>query len=862
MSFFFSELKRSGTPEKKLPKHIPIKLMNEMRCSVCDLDKAPIRTPKMQPEGNGEDSVYVLGTSPTIEEDSRGKVFSSKSARFMESMIPRDMTDVRFNNIVRCHTAKESTAQVECCRQHIVEDIEETKPRIIVGMGSAPLNWATGLSNVNNWRGRMIAVRIGNHTCWYYPVFDPEYVLQQDRGFGKSEFEKTLAYDWQNIQQLLTTAPKPKVYTGDYDAGVEIITGHNGRQDLNKLEDFLNWAVQQPSVGLDIETIGLRPYANTSKIITCSIGTFDRSAAFSVDHPDGWAGEGMRKKVWGMLIDYLLQSHKKVAHNLQFELEWFCYFIDKKIAYTTEWADTLLLAHTLDERKGTLSLDDQCRQNFGFYLKQQSNVDPAFIMEYALPDVLRYNAMDSKWTHLLEATLSPMVMADKKYQYEYERKLRLAPALVMAQMKGVSVDKEYAEQINKELDAELHRIEEDISNCPEVTRYKGRFGAFSPASSKHVITLMKDVCHRSEVYVDDNKTTSNEDALTKIPADEVPSAPLILEHRAVSKLRSTYVLPVIENKIVCDDHLIHTQYNSTVAETGRLSSEDPNMQNFPKRKHKKIRGMIVPVSGGYFLPFDYGQLEARVIAWASEDESLVRALWTGYDIHGYWADRIMQAYGPVFDRIIAEYHIDINNDDVNKKVRKSFRDEVKNGWVFPQFFGSATRSCANTLKIPDDIAEDLGEEFWAEFKGVKRWQERVLKTYDRKLYVETMNGRKRRGALSKNQIINHPIQGSAADFVEDAMCEMTEYALDTGKDIFQPVLNIHDDLTFDFPMMRGGEYDKQAFDEIVRIMCRHRFSYVNVPVVVEAAIGRNWYETKEIAVYRSDELFNLRNPYA
>ena len=869
MSFFFNQVRNSQTKKTSPKVHIPISTMQQMGCKACPLNTAAgLKHPKMQAEGEEVPDVYILGSMPTETDDEFGRPFSGKNGRTVNSVLSNKLT-ARYFHTIRCHATNKETpglSETECCRNYIVEDIEQAKPKVIIGTGGVPLSWATGLNNITNWRGKPCVVKIGNHTCWYYPVYEPEFVHRKTGSYSKSEFELVFQNDFDCIEELVNKKP-PMVYTGDYDAGIVTVTGNAGRNDLKRLEDAFNFLVKLPKAGLDLETNSkLRPYDTDAKIITCAVGNFESTVAFALDHPDGWP-EHMRREVWGLFIDYLLQSNMKIAHNLGFELEWLCYKIDKQLAYITEWADTMMMSHTLDERKGVQNLDDNIKQHFGFFLKAQSAVDVKRIMEFPLHDernkrrsVLVYNGMDSKWTDKLHSVLNPVIIANKKFVFEYERKLRLEPTLVLTQLSGVEVDMEYAKKMQQELNTNLLRLEKEIRSTPEVRQYERRFGTFNITSPEHVVKMMKSVCHREEVLKADGGSTSDEGALSRIPASEVPSAHLILEHRGVSKLSSTYIEPIVSRQIVFSDGMIHTRYNSMVAETGRLSSDEPNLQNFPKRKHKEIRGVITAGSG-YFFPADYGQLEARVVAWCSEDEALVRALWTGFDIHGHWTDKLLRDYPLVKDRIIVDYNVDMKGD-VDKIIRKSLREEMKNGWVFPQFFGASTRSCAENLKIPESIAEEMGLEFWGEFTGVKKWQDRLMKFYEKHLYVETLGGRRRRGAMTKNQIINHPVQGSALDLVADAMCEVTEYAVMTEQSDYQPRLNVHDDLTFRFPDSHDEDRMMTQIEQIARIMCRHRFKYINVPVVVEISMGRDWYNQKSLGIYRSNELFKMENPYA
>jgi DNA polymerase-1 len=369
---------------------------------------------------------------------------------------------------------------------------------------------------------------------------------------------------------------------------------------------------------------------------------------------------------------------------------------------------------------------------------------------------------------------------------------------------------------------------------------------------------MKNICQRDEIRVEDPRSlairwTTDEEALSKIPVKEVPSAPLILEHRGVSKLKGTYVEPILNRKIVCGDGLVRAKYSSVRTVTTRLAAEDPNLQNWPKRKHKEIRGIIAAEDGDQMCALDYGQIEFRVVGMASGDQNIVRACWTGYDVHKFWAERMVAIYPSIKDWIVDEFEV-----DWDEKGLKTLRQEAKNKWVFPQLFGASTRSCAEQLHLPDYVAEDLGAEFWDEFRDAKEWQESLLKSYEKNLYVETLGGHRRRGPMSKQEIINMPIQGTAAEIVTTGMIYLTEKAYAEENPDLQPNLNVHDDLSFFMAMQRAG----YTMDMIAREMCKHRFSWINVPLVVEASVGKRWSELKEVKVYRSNEIFNMENPYA
>lgn len=881
MPFLFNETAdtppaRSSAPKARTGGHIPIHSMRELGCRACPSDKdTKLKHAKMEPLGPAHARVYILLPQPSSKEDKTGKWLDDRAGDTILDTLDRAgyTKTPRVYATARCYQGAESVWQkpeigpTECCRGFIERDIEMVKPSVIIGIGDAALAWATKFNKGIPFRGTPMALRIGNHTCWFVSALYPNFAFKEKWANSKpSEWELTFFHDIKLAVGLIDKEP-PVVYLPPYDGGIEIITGTSAG-DFNRLEDAFNALVLNPRNGLDYETSGLRPhYLRDPAIWTAAIGTFERTYAFSVDHPEGWATERKQREVRGLLGDFLLHSPPKICHHLGFELEWTNYFYGELVLRLTDWEDTMALANTLDERcrapkkeeydatAGGAGLGAQTRIHFGFDVKKQSNIDPAKFLDYPLRDVLRYNGMDTKWTHRLFEHVRPIVAEVKAYDWEYERKVRLAPTLVLTMDKGVPVDQEYARKMNDDLEDRSREISRKIDRCPEVIAFK-RKHQFNPSNDDDVLALMKYL-DRPEIRREERdrvRWTTDVTALSEMPRSEVPCAPLILEKRGLEKLRGTYLGPIAAGKHICTDGRMRTIYGSMVAVTGRLNSEEPNLQNFPKRKHREVRGMIYAPEGQWLAALDYGQIEARVFAMASGDEALIKALWTAYDIHGWWADYYLKHQHNWADYLSEEYEIDRGDA---KKIRKAGRDVVKNGWVFPQFFGSSIKSCAEDMHIDIEVVEAAGEIFWDEFRGVKKWQNQLIHFYEKNLYVETLTGRRRRGPMTKNELLNHPIQGTAADIVTDAMDRLSVLAFLEGDPELQPNLNVHDDLT----SLLADQTLEAKIKRIATVMCEPQFKFINVPIIVEASVGARWHKLEEIAVYRSNELFNIPNPY-
>ena len=193
--------------------------------------------------------------------------------------------------------------------------------------------------------------------------------------------------------------------------------------------------------------------------------------------------------------------------------------------------------------------------------------------------------------------------------------------------------------------------------------------------------------------------------------------------------------------------------------------------------------------GKTFFAIDYGQIEYRLIAALSKDKEMIDAILNGLDIHGWWAKRLDVMFPGLF----------LKNPGDQKEFDE-FRNRCKNGLVFPLCFGSSNKAVGSNMKIKDQVKmEQIGAEFWAKHKRVKQWHNEQHDFYRINGYVENAFGRKYRGNLGHNQIINYPIQGSASELVVIAMAKLVEMSVTMGKPWLASVMNIHDDLSFIVP---------------------------------------------------------------
>lgn len=846
------DLERSTRKKTKGPN---LEVLHLLQCKACPLNKAKVCNPKMPSRGDKEPVVYMLGPNLSGLDDKEGEHFAGEQGDIIRSRIPREYRGtLRWNNVVRTATPNgrpPDLVEMECCRPSVVEDIERTKPVAIFGFGNVPLVWSIGMGGrMDLWRGRRIPVKVGNHTCWYFPMLHPSWIIGRRRftprgsGFG-CEDERMFAFDIQRaFDWLINRYEEPMVHTAEVaEAGIAILVGRSGAgadAELAAFEAHLKNVMRLPEIGFDYETNMLRPYNHDARILSFAIGEPDGGMAVAFDHPTaGWDKRG-RRRLEEMFKDFFL-SYKGdiVVHSSAFEIEWTVVKFGREFARKVRWKDTKSQAFVLDERNSKqnpspLSLGFLTQQYFGFNIKQLFDVDRKRMAEMDVYQVLPYNGVDAKY-HLLTYKKQKQLIRDQKLSKVFREMNRTVPTVVLTQVKGVPVNQKTVKKYQKIYTRKLSRIEDKIFADPDVRRYEKKYGDFNPSSNDDLKRFFVRFLKFNLISEKTGKVTTDEKMLKTI---DHPLAKLIPRYRNVLKMKSTYIDPLRKGSpILYDDGLLHPILNTTDTDTNRLSSEDPNEQNYPKRKDKEIRQQIAVSKGGYIAAIDYGQIEARGIAMESRDKWLVRSMWENHDIHTDWSEWLAKRY-PTW--------IGGRKNLSNKEVMKKHRDLAKNKIVFPAFFGSQPKSIAANLGVPLPIVEEMFEEFWDKFPGVREWQVGLDEFYKEYGYVQTLNGFRRRGPLSWNQIINTPIQGVAAEIVKDAMNRLSE----TEVWEYQANMNIHDDLTFMFDTMRDMD---RHLEFIIDKMLAVPFEFVNVPILVELSVGENWCDLEEVEKFSSDK---------
>ena len=483
-----------------------------------------------------------------------------------------------------------------------------------------------------------------------------------------------------------------------------------------------------------------------------------------------------------------------------------------------------MLAHYL--------IDPDTRHNMDVLAENYLNYSPVSITELIgkkgvkqgnmkdvpVEKVVEYAGEDADITLQLKHQLAPKLIEDKLLNLFEDVEIPLMRVLADIEYNGVKIDTEVLSKMSKELEEESAKAQAEI--------FEMAGEEFNVASPKQLGVILFD---KLKLVEKPKKTktgqyATGEDILSKL-AHEHDIAKRILEFREYQKLKSTYVdaLPTMISPV---DGLVHTDYRQAVAATGRLSSNNPNLQNIPIRteKGREIRKAFIPRDEDHVLmAADYSQIELRIVAAFAEDKSMIEAFKEGRDIHATTASKVFK----------------IPLEEVDREMRGKAK-----GVNFGLIYGISAFGLAQNIGISRTEAQEIISAYFDEFPGVKRYMDEQVNKAREFSYVETILGRRRylRDIHSKNMTvrghaernaINAPIQGSAADMIKLAMINIHQW-MKEQKLKSKMIMQVHDELVFDVHKTEL-ETMKTKIPELMMNAIP-----LDVPMDVEVGIGENW----------------------
>ncbi|MCG1163918.1 DNA polymerase I [Staphylococcus epidermidis] len=472
-------------------------------------------------------------------------------------------------------------------------------------------------------------------------------------------------------------------------------------------------------------------------------------------------------------------------------------------------------SHSIDDVKSVVSLYGQnyVKDNITIFGKGK---------KHHIPEESILNEHIASVTEAISAVTPIMKSQLEDYnQIELLKDLELPLARILSEMEeiGIYTDindlKEMEFEIQKKLDVLISNIHESAGE------------AFNINSPKQLGVVLFETLQLPVIKKTKTGYSTAVDVLEKLQGEH-SIIDDILEYRQLSKLQSTYVEGL--QKVISKDHRIHTRFNQTLAQTGRLSSVDPNLQNIPIRleEGRKIRKAFKPTSkDSVILSADYSQIELRVLAHITQDESLKHAFINGHDIHTATAMKVFN----------------VESDQVDSLMRRQAK-AVNFGIVY----GISDYGLSQSLGITRKKAKAFIDDYLASFPGVKQYMSDIVKDAKAQGYVETLLHRRRYipditsrnfnlRSFAERTAMNTPIQGSAADIIKLAMVKFSEKIKET-KYHAKLLLQVHDELIFEIPKSEVEDFSKFV-EEIME-----QALVLDVPLKVDSNYGATWYDAK------------------
>ncbi|MDE1182110.1 DNA polymerase I [Paraburkholderia sp.] len=589
-------------------------------------------------------------------------------------------------------------------------------------------------------------------------------------------------------------------------------------------EQFDAWLAKIEAAELtafDTETTSLDPMQ--AQLVGLSFAVEAGKAAYvPVAHRGPDAPQQLpRDEVLAKLKPWLESAaHKKVGQHMKYD--------EQVLAnYGIELAgvehDTLLESYVVESHR-THDMDSLALRHLGLKTIKYEEVcgkgaSQIGFDEVALEQASSYAAEDADITLRLHQTLYPQVSKETSLDYVY-REIEMPTSRVLRKMErtGVLIDTEKLRTQSTEIAARLIQLESEA--------YVLAGGEFNLGSPKQIGQIFFEKLELPVVKKTPSGAPSTDEEVLQKLAEDYPLPKILLEHRGLSKLKSTYTdkLPRMVNAAT---GRVHTNYAQAVAVTGRLASNDPNLQNIPVRtgEGRRIREAFIAPPGFKLVSADYSQIELRIMAHISGDESLLRAFAQGEDIHRATAAEIFSVTP-----------LEVSSDQ--RRVAKVIN--------FGLIYGMSAFGLAANLGITRDAAKLYIDRYFARYPGVARYMDETRLNAKAKGYVETVFGRRLwlpeinggngpRRQAAERAAINAPMQGTAADLIKLSMIAVQKWLEDTPTGA-RMIMQVHDELILEVPDAELSNVRKR----LPELMCG--VATLKVPLVAEVGAGANWEE--------------------
>ncbi len=588
-----------------------------------------------------------------------------------------------------------------------------------------------------------------------------------------------------------------------------------------KLDEFLARIEGQDVLAIDTETTSL-------SAVTCELVGISFSWAAGVGDylafaaPDGHDVLDREKTL--DLLRPMLESDavRKIGHNLKYDLQ---VFRTAGVRLGGVFFDTMIASYLLDATRRSHKLDSLALDVLGVrmipieQLIGKRSDEQRLISEVDVDTVAEYAAEDADITWRLYERFAPQLDEKQLGSLFADVEMPLVSVLANMEYAGVRIDVDLLRAMGEQLAVQL------IELTAQIHGLAGE--AFNINSPKQLGEVLFDKLQMPVLKKTKTGRGTDESVLEQLAEQhELPGK--VLEYRKLAKLKNTYV-DALPRMITAKTGRIHASFNQTVAETGRLSSSDPNLQNIPIRTEvgRRIRAAFVAGDGEVILRADYSQIELRILAHFCRDASMMAAFAEDRDIHAFVAGEI---FGILPGLVSGE--------------QRSIAKTVNFGIIY----GQTPFGLARTLGVPRNEAKRFIDAYFARFAGIRGFLDETIEAAERDGYVTTILGRRRptlgvrRGSRAQRghaerAAVNTVVQGSAADLIKVAMGRIHQRIETEGRSS-RMIMQVHDELVFEVPASDVRDEAEMISKEMTEAM---EFA---VPIKVDVAWGANWLEAK------------------
>ena len=599
---------------------------------------------------------------------------------------------------------------------------------------------------------------------------------------------------------------------------------------INKIEDLdklINLIKKTGICAIDTETNSLN--IEEAILVGVSIAVDENSAYYiPINHKNLENTKRINEQINEAELIKSLQficndaSILKIGHNIKFDLR----ILDKYQIKFKSIADTMLLSYAIDNGVTKHNMDDLAylhlnHTNIKFKELVGSGKKEITFDYVDLNKALEYAAEDALITLKLYNLLNDRLKNEKSNFVYNEIDLPLINVLSLIEKNGIKVDTKYLNQLSKEFEKESLILEKKIFNLAGKN-----FNIGSPKQLGEILFIDLSIQGGKKTKTGTFSTDSS--TLSNLSDQGYEIASLILEWRELTKLKSTYT-DALQNQATINKSRVHTSYGIANTLTGRLSSNDPNLQNIPIRTSngRKIRKAFICNTNKILMSFDYSQIELRLAAEISGDNNFIEAFKNNEDIHSSTASQIFGIS--------------------TKKLDSEMRRKAK-AINFGILYGISPYGLAKQIGVTNSEAKIYIENYFNKYPKIKKYMDDQIEFAKTNFYVETIFGRRCniknindknfavRG-FAERQAINAPIQGTAADIIKLAMIELNKMIIKDELKI-KILLQVHDELIFE---IIGSKKDT-TIEKIKYVMENTHLEFKNfkVPLIVDYGVGNNW----------------------